>query len=541
MSDINLSRRQLLGTTAAFGLVAGFGMSAVPALAQQKRVLRLADGNIGQADPHKPVDFPGSILMFNLYDFLVRPLPGGELQPSLAESWTISDDGKTYTFKLRDGVKFHDGAPLTADDVVFSANRMTTMKRGYAYLFSDIGKVEATAPNTVVFTLKKPFAPFLAALVRLAVVNKALIMANKKDGTFGEFGDYGEAFLGGADAGSGPYKIVSHNPQVETVMEINKDYFGGFAENAPEMIRSKFGVEAVAVRQLMPRREIDLTRLPLSPEIVAALSRSPGISVGSDMKPGIFHFKLNTQKAPLDDVNVRKAIALAFDYGQLYGLLEVAGQKQGLPIRGPIPAGVIGYDPDVPLIKRDVEAAKAALAASKYAGQDLSLDLVWFKSVALQEKFALLLQANLSELGIKVNINSAPWPQIVEMATKPESSPHICSVTTSLSTTDVDSMLWGEYHSSAAGTYLSMHWLHTPEIDAMLEKARTVTDRHERENIYKELAGVIREQYPSVYLYQPIDLAAYQNYLRVPGLVDPKQSVPIMAGNYCYDRMSITT
>ncbi|SMF60852.1 peptide/nickel transport system substrate-binding protein [Xaviernesmea oryzae] len=540
MSDINLSRRQLLGTTAAFGLVSGFGISAAPALAQQKRVLRLADGNIGQADPHKPVDFPGSILMFNLYDFLVRPLPGGELQPSLAESWTISDDGKTYTFKLRDGVKFHDGTPLTADDVVFSANRMITMKRGYAYLFSDIGKVEAAAPNTVVFTLKRPFAPFLAALVRLAVVNKALVTANKKDGTFGEFGDYGEAFLGSADAGSGPYKIVSHNPQVETVMEINKDYFGGFAENAPETIRSKFGVEAVAVRQLMPRREIDLTRLPLPPEIVAALSKSPGISVGPDMKPGIFHFKLNTQKAPLDDVNVRKAIALAFDYDQLYGLLEVAGQKQGLPVRGPIPAGVIGYDADVPLIKRDVAAAKAALAASKYAGQDLSLDLVWFKSVALQEKFALLLQANLAELGIKVNINSAPWPQIVEMATKPESSPHICSVATSLSTTDVDSMLWGEYHSSAAGTYLSMHWLHTPEIDAMLEKTRTVTDQHEREKIYKELAGTIREQYPSVYLYQPIDLAAYQNYLRVPGLVDPKQSVPIMAGNYRYDRMSMT-
>src|SRR5690606_1220077 len=120
------------------------------------------------------------------------------------------------------------------------------------------------------------------------------------------------------------------------------------------------------------------------------------IAIGQDRKPTIFHFKMNTQKAPLDDVNVRKAIALAFDYDQLYALLDVAGQQQGTPIRGPIPADVMGYDPDVPLIKRDVEAARAALAESKYADRPLELDLVWFKSVALQEKFALLLQANLA-------------------------------------------------------------------------------------------------------------------------------------------------
>ncbi|WP_051469600.1 ABC transporter substrate-binding protein [Chelativorans sp. J32] len=538
MSNFTLTRRHLLATTASAGLALGLGPIMPAAAAAEKRTLRLADGNIGQADPHKPVDFPGSILMFNLYDFLVRPLPRGELEPSVAQSWEISEDGKTYTFTIRDGIKFHDGSTLTAEDVVFSANRMITMKRGYAFLFSAVESVEQEG-NKAVFKLKEPFSPFLAALVRLAIVNKKLVMANLKDGEFGEFKDYGGAFLSSADAGSGPYRIVTHDSQSETVMEIYPDYFAGFASNPPEVIRSKFSVEAVAVRQLMPRREIDLTRLPLPPEIVLALSKSEGISIGQDRKPSIFHFKMNTRKAPLDDVNVRKAIALAFDYEQLYGLLQVAGQQQGIPIRGPIPADVPGYDPDVPLLKRDIEAAKAALAQSKYAGQQHEFDLVWFKGMALQEKFALLLQANLAELGIKVNITSAPWPQIVEMATSPEASPHLACVATSLSTTDVDSMLWGEYHSSSAGTYLSMHWLHMPEIDAALEKGRQITDAAERHELYKELAKTIADQYPSVFMYQGTDLVAFQNYLKAPGFVDPAASIPIMAGNYRYDKMTM--
>lgn len=540
MSNFTLTRRHLLATSAAAALMGGLVSGIPSALAADKRTLRLADGNIGQADPHKPVDFPGSILMFNLYDFLVRPMAGGQVVPSVAESWEISPDGMTYAFTLRKGVKFHDGSELTAEDVVFSANRMLTMKRGFVFLFSAVDTVEQDGEKAV-FKLKQPFSPFLAALVRLAIVNKKLVTANQKPGEFGEFGDYGEAFLSSADAGSGPYKIISHDSQTETVMEINTDYFGGFAENPPEVIRAKFGVEAVAVRQLMPRREIDLTRLPLPPEIVTALSQSDGIVIGEDRRPTIFHFKMNTQKPPMDDVNVRKAIALAFDYDQVYGLLEVAGRSQGQPVRGPIPQGVPGYDSNAAPIKRDIEAAKAALAASKYAGQPLEVDLVWFKNMALQEKYALLLQANLAELGIKLNITSAPWPQIVEMATSAQASPHLTCVATSMATTDVDSMLWGEYHSSAAGTYLSMHWLQVPEIDAALEEGRKVTDAAERDKIYMELGAKIREFYPSIFLYQSTDLVALQSYLKVPGLLDPSLSVPIMGGNYRYDRMTMSS
>jgi peptide/nickel transport system substrate-binding protein len=543
MSHRHTGRRAILGGSAGVALAAGLsGVAPLPALAQdrQRRTLRLADAAIGQADPHRPVDFPGSILMFNLYDFLVRPLPGGALEPSVAESWTVSDDGLVYTFRIRSGILFHTGQPLTPDDVVFSAQRMMTMRRGFSYLFETVSAVEQSGPRDVRFTLRVPFSPFLNSLVRLAIVNKALVLANRAAGPHGEFGDYGEAFLSTNDAGSGPYRIVVHNPQVETVMEIFPEYFAGHERNAPEVARSRFGVEAATVRALMPRREIELTRLPLSPEIILALSRSPGIELGQDRTPGLYNMKLNCQRAPTDDVNFRKAIALALDYEQIYSLMQVAGQRSGIPVNGSIPAGVLGHDPAAPYPRRDMAAARAALAQSRYATNPPPLELVRNQATAIQERFALLLQSNLAELGIRLSIRSAPWPQIVQMATTAESTPHIGIVSTSMATADIDSLLWAGYHSTARGTFLSMDWYYTPEIDGLLEAARRTIEPERRADIYKRVNTLIREAYPSLVLFQNATIVAKQDYLNVPTLTDPDRAIPVMAANYQWRLMSMT-
>ena len=366
------------------------------------------------------------------------------------------------------------------------------------------------------------------------------VTANKQPGTYGEFGDYGDAFLSTNDAGSGPYRIVTHNPQVETVMEKFPDYYGPHAANSPDIVRSKFGVEAATVRALMPRREIELTRLPLAPEILQALSRSPGIGLGEDRTPGLYDFHLNTKRAPTDDVNFRKALALAFDYDQVYAMLAVAGHSSGIPVRGPVPSGVMGYDPDVSPLKRDVAAAKAALAQSKYAANPPPIDLVWNNATAIQQKFALLFQSTMAELGITVNIVPAPWPQIVQMATSPQSTPHVACIAVSMSTSDIDSLLWAGYHSSASGTYYSMPWFSSPEVDAALEKGRILLDPAERDRVYREAAAIIREQYPSLFLFQGNTIVAYQKYLIAPALTDESKSIPVMAANYQYALMSMT-
>ncbi len=229
---------------------------AVPSFAE--RVLRLDESPIGEIDPAKATDYADTVLMSNIYDTLVYPKAGGPgVEPLLATEWTT--DGNSYTFKLKDGVKFHSGNPLTADDVVFSLNRMIAMGQGFSSLFAGrVEKAEAIDPLTVKFTLTEPYAPFLAALVRLPVVDAKTVMANKADGKHGEFGDYGEAWMSSHDAGSGAYKVESQNPQSETVMVKFPDYFLGFAENAPDKVRYRYGLEAPTVRALMSRGEHDI-------------------------------------------------------------------------------------------------------------------------------------------------------------------------------------------------------------------------------------------------------------------------------------------
>lgn len=196
-----------------------------PAFAET--VLRLDEVAVGELDPAKASDYADSILMFNVYDTLVLPRQGGAGHvPHLASAWEV--DGSTYTFTLRDDVTFQSGNPLRAEDVVYSLERAQALGAGLSYLFGGVS-AEAMDGNKVAFTLARPYAPFVASLVRLPIVDKALVEANKGDD------EWGEAFLSANGAGTGAYIVTSHNPQEETVMAKNGGYFLGVADVAPDI------------------------------------------------------------------------------------------------------------------------------------------------------------------------------------------------------------------------------------------------------------------------------------------------------------------
>ena len=149
--------------------------------AQAETVLRLDEVAVGELDPAKASDYADTILMFNVYDSLVIPRQGGPgLVPHLAESW--EGEGTSYTFKIRDGVQFQSGNTLTAEDVVFSFDRMKTIGQGLSFLFVSVDKVEVVDGNSVRFTLAEPYAPFISSLVRLPIVDKQLVMDNLGEG-----------------------------------------------------------------------------------------------------------------------------------------------------------------------------------------------------------------------------------------------------------------------------------------------------------------------------------------------------------------------
>mgnify|MGYP000863206880 CR=1 FL=1 len=379
----------LLATTAVF---------AAPAMAE--RVLRLDESAVGEIDPAKGTDYADTVLAINLYESLVYPAQGGPgIEPMLATEWTI--DGLDYTFKLRDDAIFSSGNPLTAADVVYSFDRLMAMGQGSASLFEGrVASVEAVDDHTVKFTLSEPFAPFLAALSRLWIVDSKTVAEHYGEGTYGEFGDYAGPWLSQNSAGSGAYMVQSHDPQTETAMARNTHYAGEVDPLAPETVRYRYSLEASTVRALMSRGEHDISSLWLPPEVLKAMADEGTVHLAPEPGGTGEYIKLNTQRPPLDDVHCRRALMHAFDYATMLQLLQVTPElAQGIPMNGAIPSGLIGYDPDKPGFTQDMDAARAELAQCQYDPAQYPLDIAWIADVPARERVALLMQANFTQLG----------------------------------------------------------------------------------------------------------------------------------------------
>ena len=187
----------------------------------------------------------------------------------------------TYTFTLRQGVKFHDGSELTASDVVYSFDRLKTIGEGFAYLAASAESAEAVDDYTVKFTLGAPSGLFVPSLVRLYVANEDLVRENTAaEGAYGENGDYGKEWLLTNDAGSGPYKVVEFPLEEYLLMEKNEDWWGEFDENAPDEVRFIATTETATVRTLMANQELEITDQWQTVEALEALDGIEGVCRG---------------------------------------------------------------------------------------------------------------------------------------------------------------------------------------------------------------------------------------------------------------------
>ena len=493
-------------------------LAATTALASAsfaETVLRLDEVAVGELDPAKASDYADSILMFNVYDTLVLPNQGGPGHSGhLAESWT--SDGATYTFKLRDGVSFQSGNPLRAQDVVYSLERMQALGAGLSYLFAGV-KAEAVDDHTVKFMLEAPYAPFVASLVRLPIVDQALVAANSDD-------QWGEAFLSGNGAGTGAYSVNSHNPQEETVMAKWDGYFLGVADAAPDTVRLRYGLEAATVRTLIAQGEHDIASQWLPPEVVKALA-DDGAQLLTEAGTGAFYFKMNTTKAPLDDVNCRKALSASFDYATAVQMIAITdGVSAGSPATGAIPVGMFGANPADMTLSQDMDAAKALLAECAYDPSDIDIEISWIAEVPLEERFALLMQSNFTQLGIKSHITKLPWALFAEQVSTPENTPHISQLFVNAVTGDPDTLLYGMYHSSTPGTWQSPEYLNDSEVDAALEAGRSAADEAGREAAYSALNARLTQIAPTIYGFDRQSVFAASNRVKVPALSDPSQA-----------------
>ncbi|MBB2910329.1 peptide/nickel transport system substrate-binding protein [Streptosporangium becharense] len=356
------------------------------------------------ADPGRTYEPTGLIIGKATYETLLT-FEGSNVTkpvPALAESFELSKDGKTLTLKLRQGVTFADGSPVTADDVVFSLNRVRDMKGTPSFLLDGV-QVEKTDDTTITLTSEKanPALPYILPNPALGILNSKVA---KENGATADTGDKAEQYLNSTSAGSGPYTIESFNVSSQVVLKANAKYWG---QQKPVYDKVVIRNVEAATQKLNVSRGDSQVALNLSGDQVSGI---PGTLQVKKTPSANVIFLFANQDPSISKVTSNPKFAEAVRKGIDYaGLLELAGDGS-VQAPGVIPSMLLGALPPDSGITRDLEGAKAALRESGVTNPTVKLEYpseLTVNGLSFQP-LAERIQANLKEVGITVELAPAP-------------------------------------------------------------------------------------------------------------------------------------
>ncbi len=458
-------------------------------------------------DPHVVFDVPMQFYMLNVYDNLYRYLGNPpEIEPWIAESHEVSDDSMVWTFTLRDDVTFHDGSSLTAEDVVFSFERLLELGTGPAGAFLpvlDADGIEQIDELTVEFTLKEPYAPFLAAVPLVAILNKDLVEANDDDG------DLGRTWLSSNAAGSGAYTMDpdTYVPQERVDMYINSDHFYGWDDNPNpvEIVRAHPVAETSTRVLALTNGDIDATDSYLPTDQVERVQNAEGTYVSEDESMRVMIIRMNNQKAPFDNVDFRKCVSHAFDYeGFIDGVLG------GYPIRnsGPNPGNLWGSPDDLEGYNYDLEQAMEYCDAARAAGApvDEPIEIHVQSSLEQTVQAAEVLQAGLGAIGVNLELVASTWPQLTSSTGSVDSTPDMWVHWVSTYFVDPENWIGQMYDSSFHGTWKASSWYQNDEVDELLRAARREPSQDIRSGYYEDASRLVVEDAADIWIYNTVQL-----------------------------------
>ncbi len=505
------------------GVILGMGLQAgnpVPALAAKPVEMRWAvEMEIASVDPSKSTNNWEWVVATNIYDPLLfpDPDPNKKLKPWIAESWAVSPDEKTYTFKLRKGLKFHDGSEITAEDVAFSMERLVTTGGAVGTQFKMIkpGTTKVIDKYTVAFHLTHMDPAFLARMTIMRVLNKNLVLKNKAPGKFGEYGDFGEKFLTTNDAGSGPYKVVQMKHGDRLVLEKFQDYTQAkWGPGSIDRITVFMIPEIVTIAALFEKGEIDLGLWSLPPKTIEGWRKNPQFVIQDDVAAVIWYPVMNNKKPPFDDPYVRKAISYAFDYNTMMDAILGGGQRS----TGPVPPGVFGHSDTVFKYNRDLNKAKEMIKQSKYTPAQLSQFNIEIGAVSGSERFkkvALLAANNMAEIGLKGQVKAARWTDICQVQQKPETAYNMVIFYQSATVPHPLYFLvfftkeaWGTAYPPGGMYY------ENPKVTELIGKANTAKDPGKQDEYYVEAQKLIVEDAPCLFTHYDRRFTPFWRYLK---------------------------
>lgn len=464
------------------------------ALAQGKYV-HANNSPYDNLDPHAVFDVGRVASKVNMYDGLYRWVDNPpRMIPWIAESHTVSPDGTTYTFKLRRGVKFHDGTEMTSADVVYSLDRILAIKKEVSGLFSgsvDPGTTTAPDPYTVVIKLKAPSAIFLSTVPEIQVVNSKLVQRNAVDG------DHGAAWLSKNDAGTGSFVLRRYDPAVGFIATRFKDHFHGWEAGKKWFDEIEFRtILDVNTRVLgMIKGDFHGTDGYLPYDQIERLRKEAGIQILEAESMRVFYFAMNVSRPPMDNVHFRRALSYAFDYnGFINDILK--GSVARNP--GPTPNNLWGTPKDLKGYEYNLDKAKEELAKAGVQLRPLTINpLAGFPET---EQASVLFANSLRKIGIEARVEAAPWP-VVNSRFRDKNQMHDM-VPLWRSTYYADPNNWvGELLSSRYLGVRNNFWYSNPEFDKLTDTALNITDQAERAKLYEQASRHIVDNAVGIYVY----------------------------------------
>lgn len=437
-------------------------------------------------DPHVTNATASRNLLENTYDTLVRFDDTLQIVPGLAESWEASEDGLHWTFHVRQGVKFHDGTPLTANDVAFSINRIMdpAVASPRADDFAVVSSIDVPDEYTVVLNLSQPFSPLLAKLAATlnVIVSEATVEKN---------GD-----LQSVVNGTGPFKMVEYLPQTRMVFERNPDWWGVDADGNQlpylDGIVANFYPDPTARTTAIQTGNVDWIEYVPAPDI-AILNADANVEVVGGLSANFRSLYLNVDVPPFDNKLVRQALSYAIDEQAVVDLALFG--TGGVPATGTtIPASNFYGVKDSPYVGRNVERARALLAEAGFA-DGFTFDLYVTSTYDFLRTPAEIIQSNLADIGVKANIVAEDWsiylPKVMD-------GDFAVTLLGESGQSDPDDFLYNVFYTGNGG---NLSHFSDATLDALLDRGRQVSDVEERRAVYREAQELIFDLAPHVFLF----------------------------------------
>jgi peptide/nickel transport system substrate-binding protein len=478
-----VTRRELLKGAAALGAAAAVAPAGVAGAQTKKEIVVGQGGDVAFFDPHMSTSSNDIRVSFNIFDNLVARYPDQKLHPGLATEWKLEGQ-TTWRFKIRQGVKWHNGDPFTAQDAKWSIERTYNPENKLRVntVFTTIDRIEAPDAATLIIHTKKP-DPLLPA--RLAFYGGQIVPEKylKKVGA--------EEF-NRKPIGTGPVKFVSWTKDDKAVLEANAGYWGG-KPNFDRLIFRPIPELAPRVASLL-KGEVDvITQLP--PDHGETVNKNPSTRMVGALYAGLYVLAVNSKVKPLDNPLVKQALALGIDRE---AIVKELWRGRGIVPSGPIAKGDNHFDASLPPLAYDPKEARERLKKAGYNGEEIVLETT-SGYTANDKPMSEAIQAMWKDIGVNAKVEVLEYSvRAQKNAQKTFKGLWWSDPTSTLG--DPDGMMWRLLGPGGPQDY----WRHA-EWDELGSAARFSVDEKFRGEAYRKMTRIVLEHFPWIPVIQPYE------------------------------------